>query len=87
MSSLVACHSEKLRLLGICTSKPKFPDYATLASRINSFKYWPNTTNNVDEFAEAGLFITGKIRPIVKLFLSVFLYTYLVCRPTEFEEA
>ena len=46
--------------LGICTMKPKFPQYAIPARRLESFSTWPsNIPVEVEQLVSAGLVYTG----------------------------
>ena len=47
--------------MGIILERPKHPRYATLASRIQSFKNWPRTSSmSFEALAEAGFVYTGR---------------------------
>ncbi|VDI03747.1 Hypothetical predicted protein [Mytilus galloprovincialis] len=46
--------------LGICLDKPKYPKYAVISTRIDSYKHWPaHLTQSPDELSLAGFFFTG----------------------------
>ena len=49
--------TDKLRVI---TEKPKYPQYASMEKRLQSFKKWPKHTNqNPKDLAEAGFAYTG----------------------------
>ena len=48
--------------LGINVEKPKFQQYATLSSRLESYKKWDQIVPiHIQSLAEAGLVYTGKV--------------------------
>ena len=51
--------------LGIYVSKPKYPQYAVTAKRLESFKKWPTYLGiKPEQLVEAGLVYTGKFFPV-----------------------
>lgn len=62
--------------LGICTEKPKFPQYAVIARRTESFQEqnWPvSCPVQVQDLVEAGLVYTGTY---IFVILPMYMYMY-----------
>jgi hypothetical protein len=60
-------------VLGINVEKPKFPQYAVISKRKESFESWPEYLPvKMEDMIEAGLVYTGKI-----LISAVIIYKFI----------